>query len=199
MHEKTTKNLIWVCILISLSLALSGCSGKIYTKPDNGAESKNNAKPKNNAKDGVPFRIAEKQMEYFSYTSIIEKGGARTNNCSSYLLGRIVFAPSDTLYYLYYKPATFEKHTFSVTLNENGTLKSVNTTSMPTSPKEFVDAVKEIGAAISSGFSTLSVDEEELPPCTASPITIFGRCPIEDSGECIDSINRTRALFLNDG
>ena len=118
-----------------------------------------------------------------------------SNDCSPELLSRIIDAPSDDLYSVRYKAAlAFEKHKFSVTLNENGTLKNVNSESTPASPKELLEIAKGAVGILTGqpGLAGSSVKiktkekaaedgDEKAPLCNQDPKMIFRRCSIKDN------------------
>ena len=173
------KNPICKGLLASLILLfLSGCAGKIVTSEFEKGKV-------DGVLDGVVFRILEPQKEYFSYTATLSNK-VLSNNCSPKLLSRIIDAPSSKLYSVGYEAALFEKHKFSVTLNENGTLNNVNSESTPASPTELLEIAK---GAVGIGL-TLNIlakkNEGKAPPCNQDPKMIFRRCSINDNDAAIN-------------
>lgn len=89
----------------------------------------------NNEIKGIPFRIVEPQIEYSAHLTRM-KNGQEDWTCDPSLLSRVIEnTPSTAWYTVSYQPGYFEKHKFSVTLNDNGTLSSVNTESTPVGPR----------------------------------------------------------------
>ena len=125
---------------------------------------------------GIPFRLTETQIEYSAYLTHMEEdkiGWA----CEPSLLPRIIEnAPSADWYTISYQPAPFEKHKFSVTLNANGTLSSVNTESTPVGPQEIAEAAEKFDSlSVWALLSPSSGMEKSSTSCTGT-LQVLGRC-----------------------
>ena len=165
-----------IVLVVFSVLVLGSCSGKIVTKycgstvQDCKFQNANGETTSTTEKgQGVPFRMTESRMEYFTYTT-----HPTQQTCTFPLRNRIVENVPGDWYTIAYKPAPFEQHKFSVTLNPNGTLSSVNAESTPVTPEALVKAAV-------AGFTGAGIIGKLLPsgaPCTDT-LVILGRCKIK--------------------
>ena len=177
-----------VALVVFIVLLLGSCSGKIVTKyhgstlnfsecqgdPDSTSSGQEET---TQCVEGVPFRATGSRMEYFTYTT-----HPTEQKCTFQLLSRIVHNVPGDWYTIAYKPAKFEQHKFSVTLNPNGTLSSVNAESTPVTPETLVEAVVK-GAAP----AMLTRSHED---CTDTP-TVLGRCKMMENSSADASCANT--------
>ena len=179
-------------ILLLVAVMFGGCAGEIVTKKYN---------LDGDAK-GVLFRLVRPQMEYLTYTTL---PGQIT--CTPQLRNRIVEGmPADDWYAIGYEPEKFERHKFSVVLNPNGTLNTVNMDSTPITLKDLVEAATTLAPGLPATLFPKPEQESEQEqndkkgknndtisrPCTETPF-ILGRCLLEDNGtpikECVKAVN----------
>ncbi len=167
------KKIIMACGLIALLLILAGCSGTVMTVKSPPCATAGAVGCEKCGCKGVPVRLMEPTMEWYVFTTAVDVNSKKQISCTPELLPRFVSAPSKELYYIYYDAAVlFEKHKLSVALNADGTLKSVNTESVPADlPKEVLKEAVRVAAGGQGADKTL---------CNAGPVAVFGQCPIDD-------------------
>ncbi len=121
--------------LFLFGVLLAGCASKIVHNKYN----------KDGKGDGVPLRLTESRTVYWTYTAREDIG-----ECRSYLQSEIQDnVPSSDHYTISYSPKLFERSKTQLTVNDNGTLRSINVESTPVSVDDLVK-IAEQAAKISA-------------------------------------------------
>lgn len=164
-------------------------------------------------------------MRFFAFTKQQKEDEGK--QCFPGLFRNIVYdAPSNQLYYIHYKHGEFigldgflDEYKLSVVLNEDGTLKSVNT---ELAPAESVKEVLKIAAETYAGKRGLRTPEKAslydkpsrfyslaklqntnsgFPWCDYGPQVVFRSCRIDEHGkpdkECEEDAENDHCVWLN--
>jgi hypothetical protein len=169
--------MLWLTVFVLIGLITAACSGKVIMSPLDPKTIADKYDTKEDINGIIVYRAKPMvEVDRFIHINVPATGQAGSplvlsDHCEQVAVRKIVsVADAEHPYRLHYHHGFLESYTFGATLNNDGVLVGINSTSTPDQGKTFQNVASGVASIAQAIPKERALIEPPKPNCTTTPV-----------------------------